>query len=120
VVPLRAIAWARSGDKGDRANIGVIARRPEFMDILRNQVTIARVATMFSHYLKGPLRRWELGGQNAINILMDAVLGGSGGTSTLRYDPQGKSFAAMLLAMPVTVPASWDHDGLLGTSVSGQ
>lgn len=120
VVPLRAIAWARSGDKGDRANIGVIARRPEFMDVLRDQVTCARVATMFSHYLKGPVRRWELRGQNAINILMDAVLGGSGGTSTLRYDPQGKSFAAMLLAMPVSVPAQWDHEGLLGPEGAGR
>lgn len=116
VVPLRSIAWARSGDKGDRANIGVIARRPEFMEILREQVTCERVTAMFSHYLNGPVRRWELGGQNAINILMDAVLGGSGGTSTLRYDPQGKSFAAMLLAMPVVVPSQWDHDGLLGST----
>jgi hypothetical protein len=120
VVPLRAIAWARSGDKGDRANIGVLARRPEFMGILRDQVTCGRVSAMFGHYLKGPVRRWELGGQNAINILMDAVLGGSGGTSTLRYDPQGKSFAAMLLAMPVTVPAAWDHDGLLGSAGAGR
>lgn len=120
VVPLRAIAWARSGDKGDRANIGVIARRPEFMDILREQVTCARVSQLFGHYLKGAVRRWEMPGQNAINILMDAVLGGSGGTSTLRYDPQGKSFAAMLLALPVTVPEAWDHDGLIRTAGSSQ
>lgn len=118
VVPLRAIAWARSGDKGDKANIGVLARRPEFLPVLRDQVTVARVTEMFRHYLKGSVRRWELPGQNAINILMDAVLGGTGGTSTLRYDPQGKSFAAMLLAMSVRVPASWDHDGLLN-SVDG-
>ena len=118
VVPLIAIAWARSGDKGDKANIGVIARRPEFAAVLREQVTCARVAHLFRHYLKGPVRRWELPGQNAINILMDAVLGGTGGTSTLRYDPQGKSFAAMLLAMSVRVPANWSHDGLL-SSVGG-
>ena len=113
LVPLRAIAWARSGDKGDKANIGVIARRPEFVAILREQVTCARVAEMFRHYLKGPVRRWELPGQNAINLLLDSVLGGTGGTSTLRYDPQGKSYAAMLLAMSVRVPASWDSQGLL-------
>lgn len=120
VVPLRAIAWARSGDKGDKANIGVIARRPEFVDILRQQVTCARVAQMFGHYLKGGIARWELPGFDAINILMDAVLGGAGGTSTLRYDPQGKSFAAMLLAMPVTVPAEWDNRGLLGANGVGR
>lgn len=120
VVPLRAIAWARSGDKGDKANIGVIARRPEFVEILREQVTCARVSDMFGHYLKGPISRWELPGLNAINILMDAVLGGAGGTSTLRYDPQGKSFAAMLLAMPVTVPAAWDNQGLLGATGAGR
>jgi len=114
IVPLRSIAWARSGDKGDKANIGVIARRPEFVTILREQVTCARVTEMFRHYLKGPVRRWELPGQNAINLLLDAVLGGAGGTSTLRYDPQGKSYAAMLLAMSVSVPSSWDHQGLLG------
>ncbi len=113
VVPLRVIAWARSGDKGDKANIGVIARRPEFVAVLHEQVTCARVTEMFRHYLKGPVRRWELPGQNAINLLLDAVLGGTGGTSTLRYDPQGKSYAAMLLAMSVRVPSSWDSQGLL-------
>ena len=118
VVPLRAIAWARSGDKGDKANIGVIARRPEFVAVLREQVTCARVTEMFRHYLKGPVHRWELPGQNAINLLLDAVLGGAGGTSTLRYDPQGKSYAAMLLAMSVCVPSSWDHQGLLGTEAA--
>ena len=117
-VPLRALAWARSGDKGDKANIGVIARRPEFLSILRDQVTCARVAQLFAHYLQGPVQRWELPGQNAINLLLDAVLGGTGGTSTLRYDPQGKSYAAMLLAMPVRVPAQWDRDGWLDGSAS--
>jgi hypothetical protein len=119
VVPLRAIAWARSGDKGDKANIGVLARRPEFMPILREQVTCERVTELFHHYLKGSVRRWEMPGLNAINILMDSVLGGTGGTSTLRYDPQGKSYAAMLLAMPVRIPARWDHDGLRKVAVPG-
>jgi hypothetical protein len=113
-VPLRVLAWARSGDKGNKANIGVIARRPEFMVILREQVTAARVADLFRHYLEGPVQRWELPGQHAINLMLDAVLGGTGGTSTLRYDPQGKSYAAMLLAMPVSVPEQWDRDGWLG------
>jgi hypothetical protein len=117
-VPLRALAWARSGDKGNNANIGVIARRPEFMAILRDQVTCARVSDLFRHYLQGPVQRWELPGQHAINLLLNAVLGGTGGTSTLRYDPQGKSYAAMLLAMPVRVPEQWDRDGWLDGSLS--
>lgn len=112
-VPLQQIAWARSGDKGNKANLGVIARRPEFMPVLRTQVTCARVAELFGHYLAGGIERWELPGQHSINLLLDAVLGGTGGTSTLRYDPQGKSYAAMLLAMPVAVPAQWARDGWL-------
>ena len=68
------------------------------------------------HTFDGATRqvRGGLPGQHAINLLLDAVLGGAGGTSTLRYDPQGKSYAAMLLAMSVSVPSSWDHQGLLG------
>lgn len=115
-VPLRALAWARSGDKGDKANLGVLARRPEFVALLREQLTCARVAERFRLYHPGTVQRWELPGQHAINILIDAVLGGTGGTSTLRYDPQGKSFAAMLLAMPMRVPAQWARDGWLGGS----
>lgn len=115
-VPLRALAWARSGDKGDKANLGVLARRPEFVAVLREQLTCARVAERFRLYHPGTVQRWELPGQYAINILIDAVLGGTGGTSTLRYDPQGKSFAAMLLAMPMRVPAQWARDGWLGGS----
>ena len=102
-VPLVRLAWARSGDKGDRANIGVIARRPEYLPILREQLTAARVADYFAGFDPGEVRRWELAGLHAVNILIEDVLGGSGGTSTLRYDPQGKSYAAMLLAMPIHV-----------------
>jgi hypothetical protein len=112
-VPLRRIAWARSGDKGNKANIGLIARRPEFFDVLKNQVTTRRVATRFGPYLKGSVKRWELEGQHALNFVLDGVLGGTGGTSSLRYDPQGKSYAAMLLALPVRVPPAWEHNGWL-------
>jgi hypothetical protein len=114
VVPLRRIAYARSGDKGNHANIGVIARRPEFAGAVRGQVTSARVAEVFGHWLEGPVRRWELPGIDAINLLIEDVLGGAGGTSSLRYDPQGKSYAAMLLDLPVAVPQAWEADGLLG------
>jgi hypothetical protein len=114
-VPVRRLAYARSGDKGDGANIGLMARRPEFAEIIRDQVTAERVRSLFAHYEPGEIRRWELPGIHAMNIVIDNVLGGQGGTSTLRYDPQGKSYAAMLLALPVTVPPSWDHDGLLAS-----
>ena len=105
-VPLRAIALARSGDKGNDANIGVIARRPELFEVIRDQVTAARVAEVFGRWLEGPVRRYELPGLGAINIVLSDVLGGAGGTSSLRFDPQGKSYAAILLDMPVQVPPS--------------
>jgi Acyclic terpene utilisation family protein AtuA len=103
-VPLLRIATGRSGDKGNLANVGLIARRPELAAVIEEQVTAERVAAFFAHVLRGPVRRWALPGLGAINIVLDEVLGGIGGTSTLRYDPQGKSYAAMLLTMPVRVP----------------
>jgi hypothetical protein len=112
-VPLRRLAYARSGDKGNNANIGVIARRPEFAAVIAQQVTAARVAAFFDQYLDGGVQRWELPGLSALNFVLDGALGGRGGTSTLRYDPQGKSFGAMLLEIPIAVPAEWDRDGLL-------
>ena len=110
---LRRLAYARSGDKGNNANIGVIARRPEFAELIREQVTAGRVAAFFAQYLEGPVRRWEMPGLSALNFVLEGALGGRGGTSTLRYDPQGKSFGAMLLEVPIEVPASWDAEGLL-------
>jgi hypothetical protein len=113
-VPLRRLAYGRSGDKGDKANIGLMARTPEFAPLIRDQVSVERVAAFFAHYGPKRVERWELPGLNAVNFLIDGVLGGSGGTSTLRYDPQGKSYAAMLLTLPVDVPAEWDLDAMLG------
>jgi hypothetical protein len=112
-VQLRRLAFGRSGDKGDNANIGIIARRPEFAQVIQDQVTTERVAAFFAQYLTGDVKRWELPGLHAVNFVLGGVLGGRGGTSTLRYDPQGKSFAAMLLEIPITVPAEWDTSGLL-------
>lgn len=112
-VPLGAIAYGRSGDKGNLANIGLLARRPEFVAVLREQVTTARVAEYFSHLQPDGVRRWSAPGLDGINIIIDGVLGGTGGTSTLRYDPQGKSYAAMLLTMPVVVPTEWTKDGVI-------
>src|ERR1700742_3228158 len=77
-VPLRALAYARSGDKGDGANIGLMARHPDFLPIIREQVTAERVRSIFSHYNPQEIRRWELPGLNAMNIVIDGVLGGQG------------------------------------------
>ena len=111
-VTLRRLAYARSGDKGDNANIGVIARRPQFAALIAEQLTGERVAAYFGHYLTGSVRRWALPGLSALNFVLEGVLGGKGGTSTLRYDPQAKSFAAMLLEVPIVVPVGWDDAGL--------
>lgn len=102
-VPLRRLAWARSGDKGNWANIGVMARRPEFAALLREQLTPQRVAEYFAHYLAGEVLRWELPGLHAFNFVLKDVLGG-GGVASLRYDPQGKTYAALLLDLPLAVP----------------
>lgn len=102
-VALRRIALGRSGDKGNSANIGLVARRPDFAAVIREQVTPQRVAAYFAHYLKGDVTRWEVPGANAFNFLLTEVLGG-GGIASLRYDPQGKSYAQMLLDLPVRVP----------------
>lgn len=104
-VPLVEIAVARSGDKGNLANIGLLARSPEHEAVLREQVTSARVSAHLAHLNPGAVRRWAVPGVHGINIVLDDVLGGTGGTSTLRYDPQGKSYAAMLLTLPVHLPA---------------
>lgn len=105
VVALRRLAWGRSGDKGNLANIGIIARHPEFVALLREQLTAQRVAAYFAHYVQGEVLRWELPGTHSFNFVLKDVLGG-GGMASLRYDPQGKGYAAMLLDIPVQVPDS--------------
>lgn len=107
-VPLITLAWARSGDKGDHCNIGVIARRPEFLPYIRAAMTEERVAKWMAHTLdpeKGRVRRWTLPDLNALNFLLEHSLGG-GGVASLRIDPQGKAFAQQLLEIPVAIPES--------------
>ncbi|MFC3724745.1 acyclic terpene utilization AtuA family protein [Neoaquamicrobium sediminum] len=112
-VPLRALAWGRSGDKGNHANIGVIARRREFFSVIAEQVTEERMAQFFAHYLEGPVHRYVMPGFHALNFLLENVLGG-GGTASLRYDPQAKTYAQMFLDLPVEVPSAWlDKGGVL-------
>ena len=105
-VPLVTIACARSGDKGDRSNIGVIARRPEYLPLILAQVTPAVVASYFSHLVQGPVRRYRLPGIHGCNFVLDGALAG-GGTTSLRLDPLGKGMAQMLLDLEILVPAAW-------------
>jgi hypothetical protein len=102
-VPLIRLAWARSGDKGDTSNIGVIARRPELLPLLRAQLTPERVAQWLAHLVRGPVTRFELPGIHAFNFVCEQALGG-GGMASLRNDPLGKGMAQILLSMPVRVP----------------
>lgn len=102
-VPLIRIAHARSGDKGDTSNIGLIARRPELLAVLREQVTVERVATWLAHLVQGPVTRYEVPGIHALNFVCERALGG-GGMASLRNDPLGKGMAQILLSMPVRVP----------------
>jgi hypothetical protein len=104
-VPLVALAWARSGDKGNHANIGVIAREERFLPYIRAALTEPAVAAYMAHVLDDPdssVSRWELPGFNAFNFLLRNSLGG-GGIASLRIDPQGKAFAQQLLDFPVPV-----------------
>jgi len=103
-VPLIALAYGRSGDKGDNANIGIFARKPEYVPILDSQVTEEAVAQYFAHRIKGPVTRWRLPGIGGFNFLLRQALGG-GGMASLKADPLAKAFAQMLLDMPVKVPA---------------
>jgi hypothetical protein len=108
-VPLIRLAWGRSGDKGNFANIGIIARRPEYLPYIRAALTPHAVATVFAHYLAGPVERFDLPGAHAMNFLLHDVLGG-GGTASLRNDPQGKAYAQILLEYPIPVPAGLVQD----------
>ena len=104
-VPLIELAWARSGDKGDHSNIGVIARKPEYLPFIAAAVTEQSVARWMAHTLNpdtGRVTRWAMPGLDAFNFLLEHSLGG-GGVASLRIDPQGKAFAQQLLEMPVPV-----------------
>jgi hypothetical protein len=108
-VPLVKLAWARSGDKGDKANIGVIAREAAYLPYITAALTEDAVASRFAHFLDtsaggGTVERFDLPGSHAVNFLLHDVLGG-GGVASLRADPQAKAYAQILLDHPVSVPA---------------
>lgn len=102
-VQLREVAIARSGDKGDTANIGLIALTPELYPVLQREVTAARVREHFAGICFGGVERFELPNLRALNFLLHESLGG-GGTVSLMLDAQGKTFATALLRMEIDVP----------------
>jgi hypothetical protein len=103
-VDLIDLAHGRSGDKGDIANIGVLARDAAYLPAIAASLTPEAVAAYFAHLVEGPVERFDWDGLNGFNFVMHRALGG-GGMASLRYDPQGKTFAQMLMDMPVRVPA---------------
>ena len=107
-VSLRELAHGRSGDKGNTANIGILARRPEYLPWIRDALTPQAVQTYFSTLARGEVRRFEWPGLSALNFVLGDALGG-GGVASLRYDPQGKALAQILLELPVPVPADWQR-----------
>lgn len=104
-VRLIRLAWARSGDKGDLSNIGLVARRPEWLPLLWARVTPEAVRAYFAHLVRGKVERFHLPGIAAMNLLLHEALDG-GGPSSMRMDPLGKGMAQMLLDMEIEVPRS--------------
>ncbi len=101
-IQLRFIAHARSGDKGDTANVGLIALEPEYYDALVQGVTVARVRKHFRGMVSG-VERFELPNLNALNFLLHGALDG-GGTISLKTDAQGKVYSTAMLRMEIPVP----------------
>jgi hypothetical protein len=104
-VKLDQIAHARSGDKGDASNVGLIAETPELYEAIREQVTAERVKQHFREVCRGPVDRYELPNILALNFILHDSLGG-GGTESLKNDAQGKTHAQGLLQMEIDAPDS--------------
>ena len=101
-IQLREIAHARSGDKGDNANIGLIALKPEYYPVLVREVTAERVKQHFAALCLGSVERYEIPNLHALNFVLHQALDG-GGTLSLRTDSQGKTYGAALLRMEVNL-----------------
>jgi len=108
-IQLIKLAHARSGDKGDTANVGIIALKPEYYPLLREKVTIEAVKRHYGNMVKGPVERFEMENIGALNFLLHGALGG-GGTLTLKHDAQGKTFSTSLLRMEIEVPDNLEVD----------
>ncbi len=105
-VPLRAVAHARSGDKGNSSNIAIFCRKPEYMNYLRCLLSPTRIAEHFKGSVNGPVVRYEVPGIYAFNFVLDNALGG-GGMASLRLDAQGKAYGQRALELLVPVPKEW-------------
>jgi hypothetical protein len=101
-IPLSRIAHGRSGDKGDTANVGIIAYDDGHYPILVREVTVERVKAHLGDYVRGNVERYELPNLGALNFLLHGALGG-GGTLSLRVDAQGKTYSAAVLRMEIEV-----------------
>lgn len=101
-VKLRELAHARSGDKGDSANIGVIARDERAYEIIRERLTARRVGEHFAGLVSGEVKRYELPNIAALNFVLQGALGG-GGTRSLRLDAIGRSLSGALLELELDV-----------------
>jgi len=111
-VRLVDLAWGRSGDKGDIANIGILARKPDYLPYIRSALSEEVVKDYFAHVCDGKVERFDLPGTHSLNFLLHESLGG-GGIASVRIDPQGKGFAQMLLDIEIPVPADLAaRDGL--------
>ncbi|KRS10358.1 terpene utilization protein AtuA [Roseovarius atlanticus] len=111
-VRLVELAWGRSGDKGDIANIGILARKPDYLPYIRSALSEEVVKDYFAHVCEGRVERFDLPGSHSLNFLLHESLGG-GGIASVRIDPQGKGFAQMLLDIEIPVPADLAaRDGL--------
>jgi hypothetical protein len=104
-IQLIQIAHARSGDKGDTANVGVIARSPEYYPLLKKYLTIERVKAHFEGICLGEVERFELPNLGALNFLLHHALGG-GGTKSLKNDAQGKTLSSVMLRMDLDIQES--------------
>jgi hypothetical protein len=104
-VPLIKLAWGRSGDKGNKSNIGIVARETDYFPYIANALTADAVHARFAHFVEGDVERFILPGMNALNFLMHDALGG-GGIASLRNDSQGKAYAQILLDHPIPIPTA--------------
>ncbi len=102
-LPLREIAHARSGDKGDTSNVGVIAYDEADFAILRDQVTAERVRAIYGDLVRGEIQRFELPNIGALNFVLRGALQG-GVTTSLALDPHGKTRSSLILDLPIDVP----------------
>ena len=96
------LAYARSGDKGNHANIGIIARKKDYFVFIDSELNPSTISQFFNHVVQGDVIKWVLPGVNGLNFLLKNSLGG-GGMASFNIDPQGKAYAQQLLEYPIPV-----------------